>query len=247
VPDSIWRSGAPNRIDREAGSAWRAGPLLPLAVDANGSLDALLAAFHARVLPQGGHTAVPDPAQCWALGLGTQEDLGVCLVGLLRRNGWPARLRYGVCEVWLGDWRALDPKTATLRDAGASAGPALGRLELAVTRDGRPDSLAESYRHYNVARLKAGACQSPWWEPLLGEQDWDTGDFVFSTANRVPGGSIYGRLKRLRLSWRPTRELPDIGPVGNWRVLVGPRRRHRGVLARARPREHDRLCLLFPR
>jgi len=68
-----------------------------------------------------------------------------------------------------------------------------------VTRDARPDTLAESYRHFNVARLAAGACQSPWWEPRLGEQDWDAGDFVFSTANRVPGGSAYGRLKRFRV------------------------------------------------
>jgi hypothetical protein len=219
VPDSIWRSGAlPNRIDREAGSAWRAGlPLLPLGDDAQSSLDALLAAFHARVQPvaAGYHGSPLDPAQCWALGLGTEEDLGVCLVGLLRRNGWPARLRYGVCEVWLEGWRALDPKAAALRAPAGEAGPGLGRLALTVTRDGLPDSLAESYRHFNVARLAAGACQSPWWEPVLGEQDWDAGAFIFSTANRVPDGSIYGRLRRFHvLPGALTRmSLPlDIGP-----------------------------------
>jgi len=219
IPDSVYRSAAlPNRIDREPGGAWRARlPLLPLAADPQASLAVLLAAFRARVAlePASYHGSPLDPAQCWALGLGTEDDLAICLVGLLRRNGWPARLRYGVCEVWLDRWRALDPQTAALREADVAPGPALGRLELAVTRESLPDSLAESYRHFNVARLKGGACQSPWWEPVLGEQDWDTGDFVFSTANRVPDGSIYGRLRRFRVApGALTRvSLPlDIGP-----------------------------------
>lgn len=257
VPDSIWRAGAlPNRIDREPGGAWRAAlPLLPLAGDAESSLAALLAAFHARVQPQATsyHGSPLDPAQCWALGLGTEEDLGVCLVGLLRRNGWPARLRYGICEVWMKGWRALDPKAAALYEPGGEAAPALGRLALTVTRDGRPDSLAESYRHFNVARLKGGACQSPWWEPALGEQDWDAGDFVYSTANRVPGGSVYGRLRRFAVApgALTSVSLPlDIGP--GWELGASaftgptPEALAAALAAAGLPPSEDRLCLLFP-
>ena len=256
-PDSIVRAGLlPNRIDREAGGAWRRGlPLIPLATDLGSSLDALLAAFHARVQVEASsyHGSPLDPAQCWALGRGSEDDLAVCLVGLLRRNGWPARLRYGVCEMWLGEWRALDPKAAALRAPAGEAGPALGRLALAVTRGGLPDSLAESYRHFNLARLKGGACQSPWWEPVLGEQDWDAGEFIFSTANRVPGGSVYGRLKRLLVEpGALTRvSLPlDVGPgweLGESAFAGPPPATIEAALAAAGlPAADDRLCLLFP-
>ncbi len=257
LPDSIVRAGLlPNRIDREAAAAWRSGlPLLPLATDLESSLDALLATFHARVQVEPGsyHGSPLDPAQCWALGLGTKDDLAVCLVGLLRRNGWPARLRYAVCELWLGEWRALEPEAAALIAAAGDAGPALGRLALTVTRGGLPDSLAESYRHFNVARLKGGACQSPWWEPILGEQDWDAGEFIFSTANRVPGGSVYGRLKRFRVESGALTQvsLPlDVGP--GWELgesaFAGatPAAIEAALAAGGLPAAADRLCLLFP-
>ncbi|MCB9513809.1 MAG: transglutaminase domain-containing protein [Candidatus Latescibacteria bacterium] len=219
LPDSLYRQAVlPDRLHYEPATDWRAAlPLLPLAADAPASLDALLAAFAARTTSVEAtyHGAPLSPDQCWRLGLGTDADLRVALVGLARRNGWPARVRNGRAEVWLDGWIGVDPSTGTRVEEGAPGAAATGRLDLAVTWGGAPYPAAESYRHFNVARLEDGAFSSPWWEPVLGEQDWDAGDFVFSSANRVPGGSVYGRLRRFHVSpdSLTTVSLPlDIGP-----------------------------------
>jgi len=221
VPDSLFADHVlACRIEREPGGAWRDGlPLIDLAEDAEASLAALLAAFRARMRPtESGFFGPPlDPAQSWRLGLGSDRDLGIALAGLLRRNGFPGRYRHGRCEVWLGQWRELDP----LPDEGAEeedasrTGP--GRLAIEITRGGLPYEQAESYRHFMVSRPADGYLESPWWDPLPGEQDWDAGDYLLCSAMRVPGGSVYARLRGFTV--RPgelTRvSLPvDVDPAG---------------------------------
>ena len=221
LPDSIYAEGIlPCRIAREPGGPWRDGlPLLPLGTDARGSLQKLLDAWAERSerVEVGFFGAPLNPAQCWTLGLGGKRDLQVGLVGLLRRNGFPARWRHGKVETWLGEWLELDEESGRIVEAGGDDGEksGSGRVTIVVTRGGEPYPAAESYRHFNVARPKAGWLESPWWDPRQGEQEWDAGEFVLSTANRVPGGSIHGRLRAFTV--RPgesTRvELPlDLGP-----------------------------------
>ncbi|MBN2170282.1 MAG: hypothetical protein JW819_03045 [Candidatus Krumholzibacteriota bacterium] len=200
MPDSIFREGLlACRIDREPGGAWREGlPLVPLAGTSEASLAAVLAAFRERmretVTGFFGNPLPPDEA--WALGLGSARDLATALVGLLRRNGFPARVRFGIVETWLGDWRRLDPVAGRLAAESPGAAPAgRGRLDITITRGGLPWERAEPYRHFMVTRLEDGWLESPWWDVATGEQDWDAGDYVLCSVLRVPGGSATGRLR----------------------------------------------------
>jgi len=204
MPDSIFVEGLlACRISREPGGPWREGlPLLPKSGDAREFLEEILGLWSARTeIVEAGFFGAPlDPAQVWALSGGTERDSKVGLVGLLRRNGFPARYRHGKVEAWLGDWQALDAEDGKLVEAGGGDDGEMGRLEIVLTRGGEPFAEAESYRHFNMARPKDGWLESPWWDPALGEQDWDAGDFILSSANRVPGGSVYGRLRRVTVS-----------------------------------------------
>jgi len=221
LPDSIYTQGIlPCRIAREPGGPWRdALPLLPLATDAQGSLLTILDAWTAGTeLAEVGFFGAPlDPAQCWALGLGGERDLQVGLVGLLRRNGFPARWRHGKVEAWLGEWQGLDAEAGRVIEPESEGGEesGTGMMDIVITRGGEPYPTAESYRHFNVARPEDGWLASPWWDPRQGEQEWDAGEFVLCSANRVPGGSIYGRLRGFTVkAGESTRvELPlDLGP-----------------------------------
>jgi len=223
-PDSIYAQGIlPCRIAREPGDPWRdALPLLPLGPDAQGSLQAILDAWAERTeLAEVGFFGAPlNPAQSWNLGLGSKRDLQVGLVGLLRRNGIPARWRHGRVEAWLGEWLTLDAEAGHVIEPEGEDGEesGSGRVDIVITRGGEPYPAAESYRHFNVARPEDGWLASPWWDPRQGEQQWDAGDFVLCSANRVPGGSIYGRLRGFTVKpGESTRvELPvDLGPGWN--------------------------------
>lgn len=219
IPDSIHRQALlPCRIEREPGGPWRdALPLLPLAAGARASLQSFLKTWAERTTKvENSFFGSPlNPAQSWALGQGTERDLKIGLVGLLRANGFPARYRHGKVEAWLDGWLPLDAEAGSIIETGSEGDGGTGRLEIVITRGGEPFEAAESYRHFNLSRPKAGWLESPWWDPILGEQDWDAGRFVLSSANRVPGGSIYGRLRAFEVEpGEITRvELPlDIGP-----------------------------------
>jgi transglutaminase-like putative cysteine protease len=200
MPDSIFAEGLlACRIAREPGGSWReALPLLAQSGDSHAFLQSILDHWADRTSSEerGFFGAPLNPAQSHALGRGTERDLKVGLVGLLRRNGFPARYRHGKVETWLGEWLGLDALKGEVQEAGGEGESGeMGRLEITMTRGGDPYSQAESYRHFNVARPKEGWLESPWWDPAQGEQDWDAGDFILSSASRVPGGSIYGRLR----------------------------------------------------
>ena len=199
VPDSLFFEDVlACRIDLEPGSAWRGGlPLIPLADGASGSLSALLTAFRERMeLRERGFFGPPlDPAQCWRLGGGDERDLGIALVGLLRRNGFPARRRHDRVAAWLGEWLRLDPVRGEIWSGEAGDGGGTGRLRIEITRGGLPYPEAESYKHFNLGRIEAGKIVNPWWDPAVGEQEWEAGDYVLCTVLRVPGGSACGRLR----------------------------------------------------
>ena len=231
VPDSIFREGVlACRIDREPGGAWREGlPLVPPAGAPEADLAAVLAAFRERMRETEtgffGNPLPPDDA--WALGRGAERDLATALVGLLRRNGFPARVRFGIAEVWLGGWRRLDPAAGRLAEATPGAPPAgRGRLDIAITRGDLPWDRAEPYRHFMVTRPEGGRLESPWWDVALGGQDWDAGDYVLCSVLRVPGGSAIGRLRSFTVRAGDTTRvaLPvdarDWDPAGA--LLAGP-------------------------
>ncbi|MCP4548271.1 MAG: transglutaminase domain-containing protein [bacterium] len=204
VPDSLFATDIlACRIEREPGGAWRSDlPLLELGDTVDSTLRSILTAHHARLeLIDDTFFGSPlNPAQSWRLGRGTERDLGVGLVGLLRRNGLPARYRHGRVETWTGAWTRLDPETGDLyQSADSASGDTPGLLSITITRGGLPWSAAESYSHFNICRPKAGHFTSPWWDPVLGEQEWDSGGYILCSAMRVPGGSIYGRLRSFKI------------------------------------------------
>lgn len=201
IPDSIFHSYVlACRINREPGGPWRESlPLVPLDDDPMTSVRKVLTLFrhHVREEEKGFFGAPLNPGECWRLGLGTKEDLDVCLVGLLRRNGFPARYRFGAVEVWIGDFIRLDPLAGDLFRKGnegeKSAGR--GRLAITITRGGLPYEQAESWRHFMVCRPDTGYLESPYWDPSTGEQEWDAGDYILCSGLRVPGGSVYVRMR----------------------------------------------------
>lgn len=222
IPDSLFDDCIlPARIAYEAGGNWRPGlPFIPLGEDPRESLMQLLAAYRGRIekVERGffGHLMPPD--DCWALGLGSEIEMATTLVGLLRRNGFPARWRHGIVEIWLGEWIRLDPETGEVHASEETADAERpGVLEITITRGGLPYEQAQAYTHFNVSRPKEGYLESPWWEPRLGLQEWDPGTFVLCSALRVPGGSIYGRLREFMIAAGETTRvsLPvDIDPTG---------------------------------
>ena len=231
IPDDVFAQGLlACRIEREPGGAWREGiEVLTVGESPREALQALLQVWSERTetVPSGLFGTRLDPAQSWQLGLGTERDLRVGLVGFLRCQGFPARFFHGKVEVWLEDWLSVDAEAGVLVDAQGEGASSKGRLVLAFTRGGQEFDGAESYKHFNVARLKGGYLETPWWDPALGEQEWDTGPHILCSVNRVPGGSVYGRLRRFEVRAGETThlELPiDIGP--GWdageRFFAGP-------------------------
>ena len=224
VPDSLFYDHVlPARIAWEAGGNWRPGlPLIPLAQNADESLERLLAAYREQIDPveRGFFGHLMSPSDCWAVGLGSESEMATTLVGLLRRNGFPARWRHGIVETWVGEWVRLDPKLGELHAADDSAESPEeerpGILDIAITRGGLPYEQAQAYTHFNVCRPKVGYLESPWWEPRLGPQEWDAGEYFLCSAMRVPGGSIYGRLRSFSITAGETTRvaLPvDIDPA----------------------------------
>ena len=256
MPDSVFAEGLlACRIEREPGGAWRESlPLLPPAATARASLQSILDLWAERTqeVEESFFGAPLDPAQTWALGRGTERDLKTGLVGLLRRNGFPSRYRHGKVEVWLGRWYGLDAEEGRILDQNGAGGGETGRLDIVITRDGEPYSHAESYRDFNVSRPKEGWLESPWWDPKLGEQDWDVGEFVLSSANRVPGGSVYGRLRSFEVEpGKTTRvEIPldiDAGwePGDTFVTGVSPERFAAALDQAGLGGEGDRLTFVF--
>ena len=232
IPDSIWRDFVlAGRIDEEEGGAWREGlPLPPLEGDLRARVEDLLALCRDR-LEIGERTFFGhplDPADCWRLRIGTERDLGVCLTGLLRVNGIPARYRHGMTEVWTGDFVPVDPLTGEVdgevggggepADMGGTITGGRGTLSISITRGGLPYEQAEPYTHFMVSRPDSGFLTSPWWDPVAGEQEWDAGDYVLCAGLRVPGGSVCARMRSFAVRpGEPTEvTLPvDVGP-GGW-------------------------------
>ncbi len=220
IPDEVFAQGLlACRVEREPGGAWRDGiEVIALGGETpRETLDLLLATWAERTRETVGGLfgSRLNPAQTWQLGMGTPSDLKVGLVGFLRCQGFPARYSHGKVEAWVEDWLVLDAVDGKVIDPGGEGGGSKGELELAFTRGGQVHAGAESYKNFNVSRLKAGYLQTPWWDPALGQQEWDTGPHILCSVNRVPGGSVYGRLRRFEVKAGETTQvkLPlDIGP-----------------------------------
>ena len=76
----------------------------------------------------------------------------------------------------------------------------MGWIDLGLTRDAVAWPEAESYRHFMVSRPDDGKLTTPWWDPVVGVQQWDAGDYWFCATVRVPGGSAFGRLTRFTVA-----------------------------------------------
>ncbi len=206
IPDEIFREGVlAVRINREPGGDWRSTlPLIPWSerTEPQEVRSQILATFG-----QGwqqtekiyfGNPLSPDDV--FLLGRGTETDLKTAFVGLCRRNGVPARYRHGKVDLWLGSWQPVEPlavKEADLQDQDSSMASAW--LDLGLLRDGVAWPEAESYRNFMVSRPAEGKLETPWWDPELGIQEWDAGDFWFCATVRVPGGNAFGRLTRFTI------------------------------------------------
>ncbi|MCA9002206.1 MAG: transglutaminase domain-containing protein, partial [Planctomycetes bacterium] len=219
IPNVVFEEGLlPCRIEREPGRAWRADiEFLRKGETPRESLDACIQNWTTRIKEVEGGLFGPrlDPGQVWRLGLGTESDSKVGLVGYLRCQGFPARYSHGKVEAWVDEWLPVDMAAGRVQATAGEEGGTRGRLGLSITRGGATFEGAESYRHFNVARLQEGYLETPWWDPALGEQDWDVGAHILCSANRVPGGSIFARLRRFEVRKGETVRvtLPiDIGP-----------------------------------
>ncbi|MCP5020582.1 MAG: transglutaminase domain-containing protein [bacterium] len=233
IPDDVFAEGLlACRIEREPGGAWRED-IEVVVVGEETPRQALGMALmtwvdHTDKTTGGLLGTRLNPAQTWQLGVGTTIDLKVGLVGFLRCQGFPARYSHGKVEAWVDGWLVVDAVTGLVIDPDGGGGGSKGQLDLAFTRGGQRYDGAESYKNFNVARLKAGYLQAPWWDPSLGQQEWDAGPHILCSVNRVPGGSVYGRLRRFEVQSGETTyvELPlDIGPgwdPGN-RFFSGPK------------------------
>ncbi|MCK4305806.1 MAG: transglutaminase domain-containing protein [Candidatus Eisenbacteria sp.] len=221
VPESLFVANIlANRIHRERACDWRSPlPLIELGKDAQSSLERLLAEFRDHVEEvEGGFFGNPMPPQdVWRLGLGTEKDLAVALVGLCRRNGFPARYRNDKVEIWLGEFIRVNPLADNQQEASEERAVEMGTLVIEITRGGLPYARAESYREFMVSRVKEGHLSSPWWDPVLGPQAWDSGDYVLCAVLRVPDGSVHARMRAFHVEpGKETRvSLPvDIDPSG---------------------------------
>jgi hypothetical protein len=168
VPDSIWYRFvlSPRIGDQPFDSGlWTT---LPLLTDTRGRLleaQPILAAFATRVQREEpkrlGHLA--RPSETWASGWATPAAARVGLVGLLRRNGIPARVETEgrwVEAWWRGSWVPCDPFDAASWDRRegevASAVGTPGHLRAVIHDDARVMTEAEPGRHFRLARFTEG-------------------------------------------------------------------------------------------
>lgn len=192
VPDSVWTEFVLSpRIDHQPGDAglWSALPLMTLREGAAVPVDDMLLAmgeipapaafvhafFAGRVVQEPEHRLghLNRPSEVWRRIAGrsgpaasaslTPASGRIALVGLLRRNGIPARIdaeRRWV-EVWVdGDWIPADPFDADSWDrregavAEAYSEPAFLRVDF--LDQGEPMTQAEGWRHFRLARANQG-------------------------------------------------------------------------------------------
>lgn len=193
LPTEVWREGVLcSRIFREPGKDWRTA--LPACEPTR---EALLQTFgRDRITSPRRYFGNPlTPDEVFLLDRGTETDLKVAFVGLCRRSGVPARYRHGQVQWWFDGWQDVDPlQREDERPEAESPEPAW--IDLQVTRGGVPWREAESYRHFMVSRPDEGRLQTPWWDPVLGLQEWPAGTYWYCATSRVPGGSAFGRLTR---------------------------------------------------
>jgi hypothetical protein len=168
VPDSIWyRFVLSPRIGDQPfdPGLWTT---LPLFTDTHGRLfeaQAIVAAFAARVRRDEplrlGHLA--RPSETWASGWAAPVGARIGLIGLLRRNGIPARVEAEGrwVEAWReGRWVPCDPFDAASWDrrdgevAAATGTP--GHLRAVIHDGARIMTEAEPWRHFRLARFTDG-------------------------------------------------------------------------------------------
>ena len=225
LPDDIFREGVlACRISREAASNWRLDmPVIkrPAHADAAATREHMRNAFGQKwVLIDPTYFGNPlPPNQTFLLGRGTERDLKIAFVGLCRRNGVPARFRHGIVEIWQESWQELNPLPQT--ETGSHEEPvvtSVAWLDLGLTRDGVLWPEAESYSHFMVSRPGEGLLDSPWWDPVMGLQEWDAGEYWFCGTVRVPGGNAFGRLTRFTVAAGDTTvvRLPVDLEAGGW-------------------------------
>jgi len=175
LPDTIWTEFVLSpRIDRQPGdfAMWTNLPLL----HRDGALaDARFVhrrfAEAVRAVDRTRFGSISTPSEVWKLGVATEWSARVGLVGLLRRNGIPARVpwREEWVDVWVdGEWIPVDPLDAdswNRREGGISAAYATSsRLTVSFLDLGAPMIRAEGWRHFRLARLEDGR-----FEPLYAE------------------------------------------------------------------------------
>ncbi len=222
LPDEVFREGVlALRISREAASNWREEiPVIewPATTDPAAIRQHLLDAFGDQwIVSERTYFGNPvPPNHTFILGRGTETDLKVAFVGLCRRNGMPARYRHGTVEIWQGAWQEIHPLPQD--DEAPEENETAGWVDLGLTRDGVLWPEAESYQHFMVSRPGDGLLETPWWDPKLGLQKWDAGEYWFCGTVRVPGGSAFGRLTRFKVESGDTTvvHLPVDMDVGGW-------------------------------
>jgi len=134
--------------------------------------DSLLARFREQVSragrTRGGHVATP--AQSWSSGLADEVSARVCLAGLLRRHGLPARVLRGLdtVDVWReNSWRSLAPFPVEADDAEVTGEPEAA-LIAEYFAAGEPFENVETWRQTQLTRFADGHFE-PWFAGQLSE------------------------------------------------------------------------------
>ena len=146
---------------------------------ADASPEDLLARFRERVQKaedtRGGQVATP--AQTWRSGWADQISARVCLAGLLRRHGWPARVERGLqgVDVWDGAWRSLLPFPLEEDEEEIASAPE-AYLAVDYFAGGARFDKIETWRQTNLSRFTDGHFE-PWYTGQISEGeglvDWE--------------------------------------------------------------------------
>ncbi len=139
----------------------------------------LLAKFRERVQKaentRGGQVATP--AQSWRSGWADEASARVCLAGLLRRHGWPARVERGLqgVDYWDGAWRTLLPYPLEEDEEEIATQPE-AYVAVNYFASGAAFENIETWRQTRLTRFTDGHFE-PWYTGQISEGnslvDWE--------------------------------------------------------------------------